>query len=192
MKRPRLEEPPRSNPFTNRKVIASVLALVYVVAIAALIYFLIYPALDNQQRESRIRAIYNSLKLDSKYIIQKESIFGKKQPHEWDPARSQSSSREYIRAADVKTTVTEVKRAIEKAGFTYLEEPYPGSAQVQYHFKSQKNEYIRMIVSSKPRDDTIQNKALMKLELTDADFALDPNTGPSNVIIKVNLDDNNE
>lgn len=168
------------------------LILLIVIGVAAAVYFFVYPTVTNNTRKHRIDTIFSSLHLDSRYIVQREQLFGEKRPYESDKNRSQSSYKKYIRAADVKTTVTEVKRAIEDAGFTYFDEPYPGSLQVQYHFKSQKNEYIRMTVSSKPRDDAIQNKAMMGIPLTDADFALDGNAGPSNVIIKVNLDDNNE
>lgn len=192
MKHPRDKQPDTWRLFKHKGFLASCLALVVVIAIAAVIYFCVYPLLLTSARESRINSIFNSLHLSNGYLLQRSEVFGDKRLYESDSSRSHSSYKKFIRAADVKTTVTEVKKAIEDAGFTYFDEPYPGSLQVQYHFKSQRNEYIRMTVSSKPRDDAIQNKAMMKLPLTDTEFGIDGNMGPSNVVIKVNLDDNNE
>ncbi len=186
------QEPVRSNPFKTKKCIFSSLILILVVSLAAITYFYIYPITNNKIREDRINAIFSSLKLSDQYMLQRESIFGEKVPYDWDKSRSHSSYRTYIRAANVDTTVTELKKSIEAAGFTYFNEPYPGSLQIQYHFKSQKNEYLRLYVSSKRRDDVIENRALMKLPLTDEDLRIDSNTGPSSISIRVNLDDNNE
>jgi hypothetical protein len=80
-----------------------------------------------------------------------------------------------------------LRKSIEAAGFRYFEEPYPGSAFTELHFRSSKNEYIRLNVSSKPYDDATMGK-----NIGVAALSLDRNAAPSNVIIKVNLDDNNE
>lgn len=182
----------RKNSLFNKRNLLWVGSIVLLAGSAALIYGYTYPLVQNNIRKNQIERIYSSLELKDTYILQRESIFGEKRTYEWDKGRSYSSSREYLRAANVKTTVAELKTAIEKAGFSFIGEPYPGSMQVQYHYKSKDNEYIRMTVSGKPRDDAFQNKILMNKQLDDAVFAIDPNEGPSNVIIKVNLDDNNE
>lgn len=148
-----------------------------------------------EQRKSRILDIYKSLNLDSKkYQPESSNIFGDKRVYEWDNSRTYASSQTFERGANVDATVAELRKSIETAGFTYFEEPYPGSTYTQLHFKSAKGEYLRLTVSSKPRDDAIRNSVLMNpsSELSKNVIEMDPNQGPSNVTIKVNLDDNNE
>ena len=146
-----------------------------------------------EARKDRIVAIYDSLKLGDEYQLTSSDIFGEKRVYEWDSSRTYSSSKEYDRGANVDTTVAELKKSIENAGFTYFDEPYQGSWIHQYHYKSDKNEYLRLSVMSKPKWDASRYDALMgRTEFSDAFFNADPNTGPSMVTIKVNLDDNNE
>ena len=59
-----------------------------------------------------------------------------------------------------------------------------------YIYKSPRNEYLRVSVESKTRGDDFFNKSQMGLSIND--ITTSPNAGPSNVTIKVNLDDNNE
>lgn len=151
-----------------------------------------YPVYNTAVRKDRIVAIYNSLKLDDTYQLTSQSVFGEKRIYEWDSGRSYSSSQQYVHGKNVDVTTAELKKAITNAGFTYFDEPYPGSSSIQLHFKSTKGEYVRMAVSSKLRDDVIRNKFLMGITPSTDDYNLNWNTGPSNVTIKVNLDDNNE
>lgn len=165
-----------------------------VLLIGILAYQLLAPMValvEKDIRQKRIESIYTRLDLNDNYRLERESILGEKIVYSWDKGRSYSSMKEYVRGANVDTTVNEVRAAIERAGFSYFEEPYPGSKYTQLHFKSDKNEYIRLTVSSKVRDDAIFNKQLMGVEPS-AEYDLDANQGPSNVAIKVNLDDNNE
>lgn len=139
-------------------------------------------------RKDRIVAIYDSFKLDDSYLIQSSDVFGDKRVYDWDKSRSYSSERTYLRGANVDTTLADLKAKITAAGFTQFEAPYGPN---QPHFKSTKGEYVRISVSSKPRDDAFQAAILMK-QSTDAAANMDMNTGPASVIVKVNLDDNNE
>lgn len=143
-------------------------------------------------RKDRITAIYKSLNLSGDYQLHSTDIFGNKRVYNWDKSRTYSSSQTYERGADVKTTVAELRKAIQAAGFNYFEEPYPGSTFTELHFKSVQNEYLRLNVSSELRDDSLQDDELMTHTISPATISLDPNAGPSNVTIKVNLDDNNE
>lgn len=145
-------------------------------------------AIENAERKARIVAIYDSLKLGSEYKVTQESVFGEKRVYDWDAGRSYSSSKNYERDADVDVTVAELRKSIEAAGFKFFDEPYAGSMHTQFHFKSDSKEYIRLTVSSKARDEAFHGKTAP----SESDYAIDPNSGPSNVIIKVNLDDNNE
>lgn len=146
----------------------------------------------NNERLSRITNIYRSLALGDDYRFESSDIFGDKRVYEWDKSRTYSSSQTYQRGATVSETVADLRQKIEAAGFTYFEEPYPGSAYVQLHFKSAKAEYLRLTVSSKPRDDAIRSSVIMQKDISSEAIELDKNTGPSNIVIKVNLDDNNE
>lgn len=170
----------------------SIIAIILICILLAVIFFTL-PGINNGIRKNRILSIYSSLNLNSeKYIITSESIFGDKRVYNWDSSRSFSSVRKYVRGANVDVTVKELKAAIANAGFVFFEEPLPGSTSVQLHYKSQKNEYIRMSVSSKLRDDAFYNELHMGVTISPETLAINPNAGPSNVTIKVNLDDNNE
>jgi len=176
----------------NKKRIIKISTFVAIAAvIVAVICLYIVPTVNNNIRRDRIIAIYNSLKIDDqKYRLNYESIFGDKKVYEWDSSRSYSSERTYIRSANVDTTVTELKKAISDTDFTFYEEPYPGSTYFMYIYKSPRNEYLRVSVESKTRGDEFFNKSQMGLSIND--ITTSPNAGPSNVTIKVNLDDNNE
>lgn len=152
-------------------------------------------AAPTQERLIRINDIYDSFALDeTKYQLVDSNVFGDKRVYEWDSGRTYSSAKTYTRGANVDVTVAEVRTAIEAAGFVYFGEPYPGSTFTELHFKSAKNEYVRLNVESKPRFDAIRNEVLMKgaTAISDAVITMDSNAGPSKVTIKVNLDDNNE
>jgi len=171
------------------------LSIVVVAALIGLIFSLIIiPKVVNDARLHRINAIYSSLNVDTndKYILQRENVFGNKRVYDYDNGRTFSSEKDYIRGANVDVTAKELDAAVKAAGFTFIDQPYAGSTSTQYHYKSAKGEYIRVTVSSKLRDDAFQNVFLMTGKATDEVFKIDPNAGPSNVVIKVNLDDNNE
>lgn len=150
-------------------------------------------ALQNQARLNRIEAIYASLNLsEDSYQVAYSNVFGDKRPYSYDSSRSFSSEIQYVHGDTVKTTLAELDTKIKAAGFTYFEEPYPGGAFTEYHYKSAKGEYVRLNVSSKPYDDAWRNSAIMKQAGPNLPQDYDTNQGPTNVIIKVNLDDNNE
>ncbi|MDB5177115.1 MAG: exported protein of unknown function [Candidatus Saccharibacteria bacterium] len=143
---------------------------------------------DVDARRDRIQAIYANLNLGTGYTLTSKNVFGAKKQYSYDKGRTFSSEKDFTHDANVDTTANELKQKIEAARFKYFDEPYPGSIQVQYHFKSAKGEYIRLTVSSKPVDDYVRSHH----KTDDKFFGMDKNAGPSNVIIKVNLDDNNE
>ncbi len=147
-----------------------------------------------QPREARIVEIYQSLDLGDEYRLENIDISGQKKAYEWDANRSYSSSAALIRGLSVSETFSELDKKITAAGFVKIDEAYPGSLAKQYHYKSEKGEYIRISVTSKVRDDAIVNYTVLNPDTsTPAEIlAIDPNVGPSNVTIKVNLDDNNE
>jgi len=180
-------------PFAKNKreiiYITSIVSAIIIVSLVTSLY--IVPTINNNIRKDRIISIFNSLNIDDKqYITTYESIFGDKRIYEWDSSRSYSSERTYTHSANVDTTVEELKQAIAKTDFKFYEEPYPGSVNFMYIYKSPNNEYLRISVSSKPRQDEFFNRHTMGLPVDD--ITTSPNAGPSNVTIKVNLDDNNE
>lgn len=143
-------------------------------------------------RYARIANIYDSLKLDDSYQPTDSNVFGEKRFYKEDKNRTYASSKEYIHGDTVSNTVLALDTKIKAAGFSFVGEPYAGSKYTQYHYRSANGEYLRLNVSSKPRDDAIRNDAAMNRESTAAVLDMDANSGPSNVTIKVNLDDNNE
>ena len=148
----------------------------------------------NQERLDRIQTIYSSINLDDTYQVRDSSVFGDKRVYSYDKGRSQSSRVEYVHADTVSNTVADLDAKIKSAGFTFIDEPYPGGVGFQYHYKSAKGEYIRLNVTSKPYDDAVYNAFVMDKNSLGAvvDGFKDKNIGPSSVTIKVNLDDNNE
>lgn len=151
--------------------------------------------MNNQARLDRIESIYSSLALsDEEYPVDNYNVFGDKRTYEWDSGRSYSSAVQYVHGDTVTNTFNDLDAKIRKAGFTFVDEPYPGSVQKQYHYKSEKGEYLRLSVSSKLYDDAIRNAAIMGQDIATVvdDFTEGTDKGPANVVIKVNLDDNNE
>lgn len=147
---------------------------------------------NNQGRLDRINSIYSSLNIDDTYDPTTKNVFGDKRVYDWDAGRTYSSEVNYIHADTVNNTVADLDTKIKAAGFTFTEEPYPGSKEVQYHYKSSNGEYVRLTVKSKPYWDAMLNASTMNEEPSEAVRAMDTNTGPSAVTVKVNLDDNNE
>lgn len=146
----------------------------------------------NQVRISRIDTIYSDLKLDDSYQVTDVNVFGDKRVYDNDKSRTFSSEIDYIHGDTVSNTVAKLDEKIKAAGFTFTSEPYPGSTSTQYHYRSAKGEYLRLTVSSKPYDDATTSAYVMNKDTNDIISTLDKNVGPSNVIIKVNLNDNNE
>lgn len=182
---------------TKRKIsIFGVLPILLGVAVLVSVAFYAGSAMHQAKidgRYDRIVAIYDSLKLGDEYQPVSSDVFGDKRVYEWDSSRTYSSSKEFVRGANVDKTIADLKSKIEAAGFKYFDEPYPNSWLHQYHFKSDDNEYVRLSVHSKPKWDISRDDALMKrADFSRAFYDADPNAGPSSVIIKVNLDDNNE
>jgi hypothetical protein len=147
-----------------------------------------------QQRLERIQTIYSSIQLDDSYQLEDANVFGAKKPYDWDESRSYSSAMYYVHGDTVTNTFTELDNKIRAAGFAFIDEPYPGSVQKQYHYKSADGEYIRLSVESKKYFDAIRNAAIMKEDIGAAvdQAGRDIESGPAKVTIKVNLDDNNE
>lgn len=170
-----------------RKAIYTVAAILLVGAVVLAVHYVVTAYIPNSERKDRIEAIYSNLHLDDSYVLTGSDVFGEKRMYSWDRGRTYSSTKMYTHDANVDTTVAELKHKIETAGFAYFDEPYPGSGSIQYHFKSGDSEYIRLTVSSQ-----LYDRVLLDKDSPIKPYEVDTNTGPSNVIIKVNLDDNNE
>lgn len=150
---------------------------------------------NNQARLDRIQSIYSSLDLNQdQYRVTSSEVFGDKRTYEWDKDRSQSSWVEYVHGDTVTNTLNQLDEKIRAAGFEFIDEPYPGISEKQYHYKSDKGEYIRLKVASKPYEDASFNASIMNQSApdpTDQDKSL-LDQAPALVTIKVNLDNNNE
>lgn len=146
------------------------------------------------ERLNRIETIYSRLELPNSYQVDRVNVFGDKREYEWDDGRTYSSAINYINADTVNATVDDLDKRVKAIGFEFIDEPYPGTeVSKQYHYKSGKGEYIRVTVSSKVYDDAVRNALIMNKNIPVSVFdGIDKNGGPANVVIKVNLDDNNE
>jgi len=174
----------------HRRIILPISLLFIVLLVAVLLVTSIIPTMTNRARYNKIVAVYNSIDVGSEYLLQRDEVFGDKRVYEYDAGRTTSSARYYTRGANVDVTARELDEKIKAAGFEFFDEPYAGSLQKQYHYKKD-GVYVRLSVDSKLRSDAFFNTFWMKGNM-DALNTIDPNAGPSDVIIKVNLDDNNE
>jgi len=181
-----------SDQHVKHRIIVGIGVIIIAVLAALVLSLLVIPKVTNDARLHRINEIYSSIKLPDNTYFNYEKVFGDKRPYEYDSGRSMSSQKDFVVAKTVKETVAFMDKSIKDAGYTFFEEAYPGSVSVQYHYKTDRGEYIRVTVSSKTRDDAFSNSYLMNGKFSDEDFKIDPNAGPSNVTLKVNLDDNNE
>ncbi len=170
---------------SKEKVFLLSVIVLIIAALAIITIRFTVPQIVNQSRKHRIETVYNQINVGSDYIVQSSDIFGEKRKYDWDTSRTYSSSIHYIRGANVDTTVSDLQKHIEAAGFALIDHPYP----FQWQYKSKDNVYVRFDAESKPRMDYFQNLQLMNKPVGAYD---DTNTGPTNVTLKVNLDDNNE
>lgn len=171
-------------------------ALIGLVAVAALTVCVGFAYREHVRHEraastrySHILALYRSLHLTSDYVLTDQEIFGDKRVYDWDRSRTYASWRTYTRSADVPATLAELRAAIERAGFVYFDEPYPNSVFKELHFKNSQNEYLRLNIASQPYNDAWRAASRGGYQPSSLP---DPNHGPSEVTIKINLDDNNE
>jgi hypothetical protein len=184
--------PAKARPVTWKFYVVSIGIFLVAVTSVIVIGLLAAHSIASHQanaRYDRINDIYTAIKLDDSYSLESKNIFGDKRLFATDDKRTHSSEMTYTKGATVQQTVTELDNKIKASGFEFVEQPYPGSFAPVYDYKSDKGEYLRLRVSSKPYFDAVKNTLLMKNEFTKDLMALDKNAGPSNVSIKVNLDD---
>lgn len=171
---------------------------IYVVAITTVIVigFLTAHTItknNSNQRLSQINDVYTSLDLGTQYTVQSSDVFGQKRTYSWDKERTKASSVTYIHGDTVSNTVADLDAKVKAAGFTSMETGELTSKQAQYQYKSSNGEYLRITVYSKPYRDALENASAMKQNPeSEALRAMDKNAGPSRVVIRVNLDGNNE
>jgi hypothetical protein len=144
-------------------------------------------------RAARVHEVYESLKLPDDYIYQTGAIAGERRLYNQDGTRSWSSHQVYLRGASLGDTVSELNTHITEAGFKQIRQSEKTAAVAERNYVNDKQEYLRFKAESKLRLEYYQNAHLMGLDTATIEKnAIDPNTGPIRVTIKVNLDDNNE
>ena len=144
-------------------------------------------------RAARVHEIYASLQLSDDYVYQTGAIAGERRLYKQDGTRSWSSYQTYLRGASLTQTVKELNDSIIKAGFKQIWQSENASVIAERRYVNDKQEYIRFKAESKLRLEYYQNSYLMGLDTaTIQKNAIDPESGPIRVMIKVNLDDNNE
>lgn len=147
------------------------------------------------ERTARIKEVYKSIAIEESCTNQaaaKVNIFGDKRVYAEDKSRTVSSSVSCARGDTVSNTAEYFDGQIKTAGFVLIDEPYAGSVFKEYHYKNDDGVFVRLHVSSKPYDDALQNEVLLGGDKMTIPENFDTNAGPSNVTVKVNLDDNNE
>ncbi len=186
----------KADSFKKRLLIGVGLLVIILGTIASMSAFAKYRTVaeQNQKRLDQIVAVYNSLDLGDDYKVKSSDVFGDKRVYDWDSGRSKSSAVTYVHADTTQNTLAKLDEKIKAAGFIYIDEPYPGDpTRTQYHYKSEAGVYIRLTVYSKVYNDAYESALALKTDniskfLKDVSF----DAAPSEAIIKVNLDDNNE
>jgi hypothetical protein len=176
----------------RHRIILGVGVVVIAVLVGLTFSLIVLPRISNGIRLNRINEIYSSIQLPQNTYFNTEDVFGDMRPYSYDESRSQSSVKTFVVAKTVSDTTALMDESIKAARHTFFEEAYKGSTFKEYHYKTSRGEYIRLNVSSKLRDDIFSNTYLMNGDYTEDIFDVDPNSGPSTVTLKVNLDDNNE
>jgi hypothetical protein len=184
--------PAKARPVTWKFYVVSIGIFLVAVTSVVVIALLASHSIASQQmgdRYNRIQNIYSSLKLDDSYNVETANVFGDKRTFNKDDKRTFSSEVVYIKAANVKETLADADAKIKASGFKFVKEPSPTSFAPIYDYKSDDGEYLRLRVSSKPYFDAVRNTLIMNSEYSEDLKTMDKNAGPSNVSIKVNLDD---
>lgn len=171
----------------ERSKVFAVLILLVIVAVLLVGLVYVVPGIAHKTRESHVKSIVTSLQLDESYVLQREFIYGDKRPNGLDGKKDTTSYVAYVRGADVNATVNDLRQKIEAAGFKFEKDDNPNGAIVKYQFKSDSNETIYLSVSSKLRNDAIQNATLMG-ENADSSTGINTNLGPSEITIKIDID----
>lgn len=167
--------------------------LVFIALLVGLVLALvIVPKVYNDTRLSRINDIYKSIQLPDNLYFYEETIFGDKRSYPNAPEVTFASRKSFVIPKTVTETADSLDAAILNAGYSKIETLHPGSTSKEHHYKTDRGEFIRLTVSSKTRDDMASNELLMNGSFSEAFYKLDPNAGPSRVILKVNLDSDSE
>lgn len=172
---------------TNRSNLLVVLIIVIVAAVLVVALAYAIPSIVHKNREAHVKSIVASLELDESYIKQKEFIYGDKRPNGLNGDKDKSSYVAYVRGANVDRTVDDLRQKIEAAGFKFERDKNPNGAIVHYQFRSESGEILYLSVSSKLRNDAIQNANLMGQNV-DASNSINTNAGPSEITIKIDID----
>lgn len=186
----------KARPLTWRFYVVTIGIYVVAITTVVVIGFLTAHTIAKQnstQRLSQIKDVYSSLNLGTQYAVQSSDVFGQKRTYAWDKDRTKASSVTYLHGDTVSNTVADLDAKIKAAGFTSIETEELNSKRAHYQYKSTDGEYIRITVSSKPYRDALENASAMKQNPeSEALQGMDKNAGPSRVVIRVNLDGNNE
>lgn len=143
----------------------------------------------NKGRLNEVIAIYDGLKLDDSYNSLHANIFGDKRVYEWDKGRTYSSEVEYFHNATPLDTRADLRKKAEAEGFTFVQTEYGESIQPIDEYKNSKGNYIRVSVMSQP---TYESLFLYRNFSADNPLIDHKDEAPTHIVIKVNLDDNNE
>lgn len=167
----------------------TLVVLIIIIVAAVLVVGLAYavPAIVHKSRATHVKSIVSSLELDESYIKQKEFIYGDKRPNGLNGDKDKTAYVSYVRGENVDATVSDLRQKIEAAGFKFERDKNPNGAIVHYQFRSASGEVLYLSVSSKLRNDAIQNAALMGRNI-DTSNSVNTNAGPSEVTIKIDID----
>lgn len=160
--------------------------LLIVIVFASAIFILnrvdIYQQRD---REMRIVAVYDNLKLDDSYRIAKQDIFGDLRVNPNKERGIESSVTEYGKNASRSRTFADLEKHIKQAGFTKIGTSNYAAASHQDRYRNNKGESIRVSVQT----SAVHNAGLYGTSMPKPGSEEMLEKGPVYVTIKVNLDE---
>lgn len=167
-----------------------VLAIACIVAVSASLLSMTAAKLFYEDpRGTRIAEVFRSLDLNDEYIYQTGENAAQQRAFKSDGHRDWTSFATYLRGASLDETMREVDQRATTAGFQFVRNAHEGSTGVTGAvYRSERNEYLYVTVSSKQRNDYLQDALLMQREASPDELAaIDVSEGPVEVLIKLDI-----
>lgn len=167
-----------------------VLAIACIVAVSASLLSMTAGKLFYEDpRGSRIAEVFRSLDLNDEYIYQTGENAAQQRAFKSDGHRDWTSFATYLRGASLDETKAELDQRATNAGFRFVRSSHEGTTGITGAvYESERKEYLYVTVSSKQRNDYLQNALLMQRETPAEELAaINASEGPVEVLIKLDI-----
>lgn len=167
-----------------------ILAIACIVAVSASVLSMTAGKLFYEDpRGNRIAEVFQSLDLNNEYIYQTGENAAQQRAFKSDGHRDWTSFATYLRGASLDETMGELDQRATSAGFQFVRNAHEGSTGLTGAvYRSDRNEYLYVTISSKQRNDYLQNALLLQREANPEGLAMiDASEGPVEVLVKLDI-----